>query len=225
MKQWIYLSHIISENTPLYGGQGNVKIRSSRSIPLGDTSNNSDLQFPAHAGTHIDAPLHFDKFGESLEKYPAEFWYTENAWLIEYNVANQEVIKLGSLINYFNKIPSNCELLIIKTGFEKKRVIDSENYIFNGPGLSSEIGKWLRENRKLKFIGFDFISLSSFSDREEGRNAHRSFLSQDEIGSNPILIIEDMALDNLSKRPEKVWISPLRFLGSDGAPVTIFAGV
>ena len=77
-------------------------------------------------------------------------------------------------------------------------------------------------------IGFDFISLSSYTNRELGREAHRAFLNKSFSGLNkdcskPILIIEDMHLASLKECPNKIVVAPLRYDRSDGSPVTIIS--
>jgi kynurenine formamidase len=57
------LHHILFPETPLYGGNGRLELKQICSISEGDTSNNTELSFPAHSGTHIDAPYHFDSGG------------------------------------------------------------------------------------------------------------------------------------------------------------------
>ena len=65
-----YLSHLISEVTPMYGGYENlINIKKSRSIQDGDTSNNLTLEFPNHIGTHIDFPFHFSMNGNKLQDH------------------------------------------------------------------------------------------------------------------------------------------------------------
>ena len=68
----------------------------------------------------------------------------------------------------------------------------------------------------------DLISVSSYSNREEGRKAHHAFLNP-EVGE-PILLIEDMKLD-LDTSFTKVIVSPLRIEKADGVPVTVFAEI
>ena len=79
-----YLSHLISEATPMYGGYENlINIKKSRSIQDGDTSNNLTLEFPNHIGTHIDFPFHFSMNGNKLQDYSAEFWIFNNIGFIQ----------------------------------------------------------------------------------------------------------------------------------------------
>ena len=60
-----------------------------------------------------------------------------------------------------------------------------------------------------------------------GRKTHKAFLCssyEQELKLNdPILLIEDMKLSSLHETPKKIWIAPLYFENSDGAPVTILA--
>jgi len=118
----------------------------------------------------------------------------------------------------------DSDLLLIRTGFCDKR--KERIYWENNPGLNAELGLKLRVNMpNLKAVGFDFISVSRWKDRAEGRRAHRDFLDPQAKG-NPILLIEDMDLTNFrvsKKIISSVTVLPLRMLNADGAPVTIIA--
>lgn len=119
------------------------------------------------------------------------------------------------------RIPRASEMLLIRTGFEKLR--SQRSYIFNGPGVHPDLCALLRERLpKLRALGFDFISLTSFPERELGREAHRIFLKMDSRGHAP-WIIEDMHLTKLRKQPQQVIVAPLQVKSADGAPVTILA--
>lgn len=229
----IYLSHLISSESPIYGDYSTIEIQPTNSIKKGDTSNNCNLSLTSHSGTHVDAPYHFDEKGKVLDSYLPEFWTCNHPFVIEQRAEPGEIISIDSLGKELEKIPVKTDLLLIKTGFERYRsysdACDRNTYIFEGPGIAPEIGIWLRENRRLKFIGFDFISLTSFQNRELGRIAHRAFLSSTPDGCSdpfsypPILIIEDMKLSGLSSIPTRVTIAPLLYVNADGAPVTVFA--
>jgi kynurenine formamidase len=234
-KHWIYLNHTLRESSPLYGGSDKVNIEKPRRIFRGHSSNNSYFKFPSHSGTHVDAPFHFDNEGKKLSDFPANFWINNNNHLIEINAEPGEIITLEKLLNKLNEMPLDTEFLIIKTGFEKFRNADNDKtepvYIFNNPGISPKIGLWLRENRDIKFIGFDFISISSFKNRDLGRKTHRVFLSKNpdqaknQKSGKPILIVEDMKLEQLKVAPHQIIVLPLIFEAGDGAPATIIANV
>jgi kynurenine formamidase len=215
---YIFLSYFIDTNTPVYGGGKSIKIDDDRSIKNGDTANTKNLNFNNHTGTHIDFPNHFFENGATSEKYGPEFWICNNVCLINRPAVEDEIILLDD--DFIDSIPSNVEFIIIKTGFGKYR--EEEKYWKNNPGLSpSNAERLRREFKNLKMIGMDFISLTAFQHREIGRAAHREFLG----GDSPILLVEDMKLDNLSNSPLSVYCSPLLISGVDGAPITIIAKI
>jgi phosphoglycolate phosphatase-like HAD superfamily hydrolase len=114
------------------------------------------------------------------------------------------------------KKDKDLELLIIKTGFQKHR--GSAEYIYKSPIVKASLSAYLKNKfPKLKAIGFDFISISSLMDRQEGRKAHKEFLKRD------ILIVEDMNLSKLLGTPESILVSPFFVSGADGAPASVWA--
>ncbi|MDH4262386.1 MAG: cyclase family protein [Spirochaetia bacterium] len=232
--KFVYLNHTLNRYTPLYGNSSGINIIKVRQILQGDTSNNTEVSMPLHSGTHVDASYHFDNEGKKISDYVADFWVFNHVYFIEINVEPSEIILMARLEKEFEKIPYESDFLIVKTGFEKYRnnVTTAKSnldvYIMNNPGFAPEVGIWLRQNRKIRAIGFDFISLTSYQNRDLGRVAHRAFLSSLPDGftkfvGDPVLIVEDMKLSEISKAPEQVIIAPLLVENADGAPVTIFA--
>lgn len=216
----LYLSHFLSENTPGYGGKKDVTIEKNSCLCSGDSSNSLKITLKNHVGTHIDLPRHFDKEGKALSSYSANFWFFSKIQLLSIGLLENQLLTIKDLVG---KIDYEASILIIKTGFEKNRA--EECYWKNGPGISEEVGFWLRDNYpSLKCIGFDFISLTAFQKREEGRKAHRAFLNPYK-NLNPILIVEDMALEKLENVPKKLIIAPLLIKDADGIQVTVFAEV
>ena len=59
----ILLNHIIASSTTLYGDSGKLNLRSTSKIFNGNSLNNTEIAFPAHSGTNIDATFHFDEKG------------------------------------------------------------------------------------------------------------------------------------------------------------------
>ena len=222
---WIYLSHILTESTPLYGGKGQVKIERVRSIFKGDTSNNTEISLSAHAGTHVDAPFHFDPDGETLENYPADHWHVSKTALINYQAEPGMVLGMKHLGEDLEQVSKDIDLLLLRTGAEKWRDLEQHSYCEQGVGLGTDVAGWIRHNLNLKFIGLDFISVSSPLHRQEGRATHRALLGKTPSCSEPVMIIEDMALSVLANAPESVWIVPIRFSEADGAMATVFAKV
>jgi len=151
--------------------------------------------------------------------YSPETWIFTSPRLAELNV------KPGQLIGPSELSRELCggekiDLLLLKTGFEKKR--QEEIYWKEGPGLTASLARHLKECfPDLRAVGVDFLSISSLMNREEGRSSHRSFLERG------ILIFEDLSLCclNQGERLSMVIALPLRFTGGDGAPCSVMGWV
>jgi len=213
------LSHPLSQDTPGYGGNLNAFLKEKRSsIADGDSSNSETWKLANHHGTHVDCPYHFCESGKTVTDYRPEEWVFTNPFLLRVKAQPNELLGLAEVRE---SIPLESDCLIIKTGFEKlRRQID---YWKHNPGLTPELGEWLRTHRpQLQIVGFDFISLTAFQHRELGREAHRTWLCPKQ-GLGNIRIVEDMKLSELSTNPKRVLVSPLLVEDGDGSPVTVWA--
>lgn len=216
--KYIYLSYFMDHTTPLYGGGKGISISPDRSILNGDTANTKQLTFQNHSGTHIDFPNHFFENAKTAENYSADFWMFEKPFLVLRKAEENEIFCLSD--DEMKMIPDEIDFLIIKTGFGKFR--GEEKYWKYNPGFAPIFANKLREKfPNLKVIGMDFISLTSYQNRELGREAHRMFLG----GDKPILLIEDMDLSKIMHSPKTISCLPLLINGLDGSPVTIIASI
>jgi arylformamidase len=204
------LSYYINNETPLYGGKSQlIRIQKTKVITSGDNTNELYLQFPAHCGTHIDLPKHFSNSGKSLNDFDSEVWFFDNIGFIQC-----EISEFTSLVE---ELSPNIELLIWKSGFGINR--GTNNYWERQPIIPALFANILRKRfPKLRVLGFDFISLTSLLDKNEGKKAHISFLIENEI-----MVIEDMFLNSIEQAPDKVIIAPLLIDASDGVPCTVYA--
>ena len=212
----IYLSYFMDKNTPIYGGGKGVEVIADRSIENGDTANTKFIKLSNHSGTHIDFPNHFIDKGKKSDNYNADFWVFNKPTVIKKTCIENEIIDLSDI--ELEKIPFDIDILILKTDFYKYRGTDK--YWLNNPGISPNLAKTLRYKfPKLRAIGMDLISVTSFQNRILGREAHNKFLE----GDNPILLIEDMDLRFLNKIPKQIICLPIMISKLDGAPITIIA--
>lgn len=224
----IFLNHVLSPTTPTYGNSGSLIIEKSREIQNGDTSNEHILHFSNHIGTHVDSPYHFDDRGFKLTDFPADFWFCENPYLLECQAGPEETITLEKFLPLIQKMDTGTDCILFKTNFESYRET-REIYCFKNPSITPDIPLYLRNNFNLKFFGVDYISISSRANREMGRKTHKAFLCREYEGekfnSEPILLLEDLKLSSLHTHPKQIWIAPMFFQNSDGAPVTVVADV
>jgi arylformamidase len=214
---WIYLSHYLSEETPGFGGSDGFHRTIKKSISNGDSSNSFEFRMSNHHGTHIDLPKHFIDSGKSLSEFRADEFVFTKIGLNAYSAVDNGLLDSKSLQS---NLPTDIDLLLFKTGWSSFR--NTEKYWKNNPGFSPSFANQLRERfPQLRAIGFDFISLTAFQHREEGRAAHREFLG----GPRPLLIIEDMNLASLKSAPNKAFVAPILIDKADGGPVTVLAEV
>ncbi|QTN38506.1 cyclase family protein [Cryomorphaceae bacterium] len=214
-----YLSHVLDENTPSYGDRDRLKIAPKSTIVDGVGANTSTITFTNnHMGTHMDTPFHFCDNGKKTPEYSASELYFDKVALIDIPCEGAKLIQISDLD--LRNVSNETDLLLIRTGYEKWR--SNDKYHNDNPGLAPEIASYLREEfPNIRAVGFDFISLTSWKHREEGRLSHRAFL----CGENPIVVLEDVALEGLTSEPEWAMVAPLRTIDGNGGPVTIIASV
>jgi len=217
---WIFLSYELSDEISGYGDGDRIKIKKSREICCGDSSNNTEFWMPTHFGTHMDFPFHFSQAGKSQSGYKADQFIFKNIFIQFLDLKERED-KLMGAEDFNQNYPADIDILIIKTYYSDLR--SQEIYWKNNPGFQPSAAKKIKEKMpQLKAIAFDSISLTNFQNRELGRIAHKAFLMEQDI-----LVIEDVNLSQINQTTKiaELIVSPLRMVNADGAPVTIFAKV
>lgn len=220
--KYVLLSHVLRQDTPSYGNRDKVVIRINTTMKAGETANSSCLVLSNnHIGTHIDVPHHFSMEGKKTTDYPIGDYVFDNCHVVDIPKEDACLLKptdFEALI-----IPKDVELLLIRTGYEKLRGKDS--YWNNNPGLAPELADYLR-NRfpKLRCLGFDFISVTSWQYRTEGKLAHKAFLAPED-GSREIWCIEDMSLEDAKEELGRVIVSPFLVEDGNGTGVTVIAEI
>jgi arylformamidase len=68
-RRWIDISTPLANGLPVWPGDPPVNIERAQSLERGDDCNLSTLSMTVHAGTHIDAPLHFLSGAPSMDDF------------------------------------------------------------------------------------------------------------------------------------------------------------
>jgi kynurenine formamidase len=219
--RWIYLSHALGQKTPAYGGGEGFYKTIAKSMAKGDSCNTERWTFSNHLGTHTDFPRHFTAHGRTIDDYPLSFFMFSRIGFADMGqVAGGRIISRQDLEPMV--LPEDIEILLIKTGFSHKRSLPA--YWQENPGFSPDLADWLREAfPSLRVLGFDSISLSSFSHRDLGRQAHKRFLDHE----RPILPLEDMDLSGIggASRLKQVIVAPWVVRGADAVQCTVMAEI
>ena len=217
----LHLSYQLQENSPTYGNGEGFGVSPDGRISQGGSCDTDFWSLPNHIGTHIDFPSHFVSGGKNSSDYQADFWIFNGVQLLDFSTLTPGTIISPAMFEGM-EIESDTELLLVKTGFCKFR--GEKVYWQNNPGFATEMADFLREScPALRVLGFDSISLSSFSDRPLGRIAHKAFLG----GGKPILPLEDMDLNQVGEDTKfrQVVVAPLQVAGANGAPCNVIAEV
>ena len=215
-----FLSHAYNGNTPSYGNKDMIKIVANSSITSGETSNSSCWIFTNnHIGTHIDTPYHFSNAGKKIIDIPLNDWIFKNVALIDIPCTKAIILKDRDFDQF--TLNSDIEILLIRTNYESYR--GKNKYWNDNPGLSPEVASSLRRRYpRLRCIGFDFISLTSWKYKRIGRESHKEFLAP-EGNRRPVLVIEDMSLKSVKTKINWLIVAPIIVEDGNGAPVTVIA--
>ena len=186
-----------------------------------------------HGGTHIDAPIHFAKNGQTVDEIPLEK-LIGNAIKIDVSSKAQDnpdyLISIEDIQAWENEhkkdVPEGC-IVLLETGFskfypDKKKYLGTtergEHAIkeLHFPGLSPEAAQWLVQSRSISAIGIDTPSIDY--GQSEYFKSHVILLSEN------IPVFEN--LKNLEKLPEtgfEIIALPMKIEGGSGAPLRIVA--
>ncbi len=193
----------------------------------------NNISTAEHGGTHIDAPIHFSKTGQTVDEIPLDKLIGS---AIKINVSAKVLNNPDYLISIEDfknwevkanrKIPDGS-IVLLETGYSKfypdkikylgtdQRGLDAVK-LLHFPGLSPEAAKWIVENRNINAIGIDTPSIDY--GQSEYFKAHVILLSKN------IPAFENLTnLDQLPENNFKVIALPMKIKGGSGGPLRIVA--
>ena len=173
----------------------------------------SEVMFlSTHTGTHIDAPSHFISGRATIDKIEINRFICNNAILLKIEKdCNQAVSRDDIIASEDNDVGEIKEkdTIVFFTGWQSQ--IESDSYMSNNPGLSSDAAEYLVE-KKVNAVAIDAPSIDSGIDTSF--KAHKILLSND------ILIIENICnLEKFNTGRFTLIITPLKLIGASGSPV------
>jgi kynurenine formamidase len=169
----------------------------------------------SHAGTHMDAQIHFAAGPETIDQHtPARCMGP--AWVVRQPglapKALHTVAGLGAVADRFQSGDS----LLLHTGWSAH--VDNPAVYRDGlPRISEELARWCVA-KKVKLLGVEPPSVADVTNLPEVSLIHQILLS------GGVTIVEGLTnLDQL--RQDRVFFAalPLRLAGGDGCPVRAFA--
>ncbi len=214
----ILLSHVLSVTTPCPGDGPPVRIESFSRIAKGEISNTKVVTFWNHAGTHVDGPTHVCQgYGDLVEYFLPEGFFFTRPIVFDIPREDSQLITPEELMTLPHQ-DRTCDLLMLRTGFQRFRSLDPERFRLRNPGMTVAASEWIVENcPNIRCVGMDVISYAAAEHVEEGIEAHKVLLRR----SPPVFIVEDMNLDHDLSMLRVVTITPFLIEGLDSCPCTI----
>ncbi len=161
----------------------------------------SKITFGSHTGTHVDAPQHVIRGGESLDQIPLET-FVGNCRVID--CTKDEVsVKRQTLEN--QNIQKGERILLKTTNSIRGFETFYDDYIF----VSPEATEYLAEQQVL-LVAIDYLSIKQRGSKDN--SPHTNLLSKN------IPIIEGVDLSKVETGEYFLTILPLKFMNIDGAP-------
>ena len=195
------LTHTMSPDFPTFFGVPGIEMEKKFDLKK-DGFNLYWWHIVEHAGTHLDAPIHFSESGATVEKIPAETLVVPLAVI---DVAAKAAQNADYLLTRedltvwekkHHRLPDNC-CVAMQSGWAQ-HVGDSAKFtgkdrsgVFHFPGFSSEAAEWLMKERKVAGLAVDTLSLDHGPSKDF--KVHRSWLPSGRWG------LENVA--NLDKVP------------------------
>jgi arylformamidase len=160
----------------------------------------SDLHLSSHTGTHIDAPVHYLKSGDTIDTIPFS------------NLIGRcrviDMSDVGTLISaeHLGGKLKGVMRLLLKTGFSGR-----DTFIEDYPSLALDAACSITDNG-IECVGIDSPSIESF---DGDGSVHRRLLG------NGCIIIELLDLSDVPEGDYEMVALPLRLAGLDGSPARV----
>jgi arylformamidase len=179
-----------------------VKIERVMDLEHGDAASVSSMSMGVHTGTHMDAPVHFQRGGIGIDQMP-----------LEATLGLARVIEIRDPVSIRRaelepaKLQPGERVLFRTRNSERCWQTDAfvEDFVF----IAREAAAYLAECR-VRTVGVDYLSVGGF--REDGEATHLALLQAG------IWVIEGLNLSQVRAGTYELICLPLRIAGGDGAP-------
>ena len=191
-----------------------------RGVALEDTKskavdgwNSKTLHLYSHAGTHMDAPFHFEVNNQSIDEFEVGRFVCDS-WIIPIEAHAKQKITMEDMVGYADLI-NRGDGVILKTGWST--YVHENEYREELPGIHESLARWF-VGKGINMLAVEPPSIADVTDMAEVTKIHEILLGGD------IIIVEGLTnLDAVSKEKVKLIALPLKIKGGDGAPARVIA--
>jgi arylformamidase len=199
---WIDVSVPLKSGMVHWPDNPPVRIERMLDMDSGDVANVSTISFGSHTGTHMDAPIHFLRGGEGIDRMPLDATMGR-ARVVE--IQDPSSVKPEELEAHGI---GRGERVLFKTKNSTRRWWE-EDFIEDFVYVSQEAGRYLAD-RGVTTVGVDYISVGGFY--EDGPETHQALLGAG------IWIIEGLDLTGIEPGEYDLICLPIKVKDGDGAP-------
>ena len=208
------MSKVIDLTMPMKPGMRGVEITPKFSVAK-EGWNASTLSLYSHAGTHMDAQVHFEAGPETIDQHTPERCMGR-AWLVNLaGIAPKALIEIASLGSVAEKF-SPGDSLVLRTDWSTQ--VDNPAIYRDGlPRISDALANWCVD-KKVKLLGVEPPSIADVTNLPEVTRIHKILLG------GGVTIVEGLCnLDKLTGPKIFFAALPLKIAGGDGCPCRAFA--
>jgi len=201
LMELIDISRPLSVQTAVWPGDRQVKTTWTQSIKAGDAVNVGAIATSLHAGTHADAPYHFDVKGASVDQVPLQA-YIGPASVIPVGAADTITVELLEATD----VPITPRLLFQSSCSESSLSEWPTSY----PAISPNVAAWLAAHGVV-LVGTDAPSVDG--------QASTTLPAHHALYECRIAILEHLDLSRAEPGQYDMVALPLRLTGMDASPV------
>lgn len=228
------LTHSFGSDTIVWPTEQDFRLVAQQEgeTPGGYYYTSNRLEMAEHGGTHLDAPIHFARGGQTLDQIPLERLVgagiridvsAQCAVNRDYRVMIEDIERWEAA---HGRVP-NGAIVLVDTGFarywpSRSQYLGTELRGPEGvralrfPGVHPEAAAWLVRERQIKAIGIDTASI------DYGRSTN--FLTHVVLLSQNVPVFENLSdLRALPVLGFEVVALPMKIAGGSGGPLRVIA--
>ncbi len=197
------LSVPLRNDMPFYPGDPVPQITRIEDHARGDAWTTTHVSFCAHIGTHVDAPLHRVRDGNTVDNLDLQT-LVGRAYVVDLTDVETEIHAEDLQAR---NIPLSAERLILKT--RNAALWQSSTFAENFVALSESGAEWLVAHG-IRLVAMDYLSADVFTSHD--------FRAHDVLLHAGVVIVEGVMTAQILEG-WYTWIClPIRLQGADGAP-------
>lgn len=196
-----------SPSLPCWPGDPAPQMERIQDMSRGDECNVTKINSHVHAGTHVDAPVHFLNSGDGVDQLSLDI-LIGNVTVVE--ILDKNAIDVDDLERMC--LPVDTKRLLFKTRNSDLWNDPTHDFVEDFVALTPAAAEWV-VSRGIALVGIDYLSIERY--REPDNATHHALLG------NGVVVVEGLDLRKASPGLYRMICLPMKISGSDGAPARV----